>query len=352
MAGNESLDPTSPQASAAFQAEAGQTPLVSIIIPAFNAEPYIAETIASALAQTYPNIELIIINDGSTDGTPKIIEDFAARHPRIRAVSQLNAGLSATRNRGIALANGEFVTFLDADDLIRPQKIELQVRRFLKSGPEVGIVYCWTQRIDEDGRIIPHANTCCIIEGACLDEVVTNNIVGPGSVAMLRRRVALEVGGFDETMRQGCEDNKFYARIAENYHFAVEREYLVGYRRVGSSVTRNIKRVASAAEQLIAEYKRRYPSVARWRFRRAFTVIVFWLISDSAAPDVLTEYGDVLLRALRADPLFMTDQWFLSWLTVKLAALARTALFIRKAKPEPPLQPHFLTGQRTSRTRS
>src|SRR3954463_8415699 len=100
------------------------SPLVSIIIPCFNAERYVGDAIRSALAQTYDSIEVIVIDDGSTDGSLKVIKSFG---DAVRIESQPNAGACAARNHGIDLARGEYVQFLDADDLLHPEKIARQM---------------------------------------------------------------------------------------------------------------------------------------------------------------------------------------------------------------------------------
>jgi glycosyltransferase involved in cell wall biosynthesis len=287
--------------------------------------------VKSAQRQSYHPLEIIVVNDGSTDRTAEIVRETAAVDDRIQLLDHDNSGVAASRNRGLQAAAGEFVTFLDADDLIHATKVERQVERFSHAGPELGLVYCWTQRIDENGRVIPNLMTQNTVEGVCLEEVVTSNPVGPGSVAMMRRAVALDIGGFDETMRVGCEDNKFYARVAEQYEFAVVRKYLVGYRRVPSSMNRNVDQTVIAARKLIAEFQDRYPSLPKWRFRRALTIIVFWLLSDSASPSTMRENRTLLLRTLGADPLFMASPWFLRWIGFQI----RVALGAKPAQHEP-----------------
>ena len=105
-------------------------PLISVIVPVHNGERFLSETLVSALSQTFPDFELIIVDDGSSDRSPRLIEDFLARDARVRAARQLNSGVAAARNRGIAEARGEFIATLDADDLWRPQKLEKQVLAF------------------------------------------------------------------------------------------------------------------------------------------------------------------------------------------------------------------------------
>src|SRR5690606_2283060 len=115
-------------------------PLVSIIIPCYNAEKYVAEAIQSALDQTYPNCEVIVIDDGSTDGSLEVIQSFG---DKIRCETGPNKGGCAARNRGLELAKGEWIQFLDADDLISVEKIERQMEQAMRLRPEVLMSCQW-----------------------------------------------------------------------------------------------------------------------------------------------------------------------------------------------------------------
>jgi glycosyltransferase involved in cell wall biosynthesis len=104
-------------------------PLVSVIIPAYNVEKYFADTIQSVIDQTYPNLEILVVNDASTDGTPKILERIGSNHPQLKIIHQKeNMGAAAARNKGYLSAKGNFIKFLDADDLINPEMIEQQMK--------------------------------------------------------------------------------------------------------------------------------------------------------------------------------------------------------------------------------
>src|SRR3972149_9428311 len=125
------------------------TPKVSIVIPAYNHAQFVGEAVQSVLEQTFPDFELIIINDGSTDTTEAEILKF--KDDRIRYYSQENRGLSATLNRGIELARGEFFNFLPSDDAFLPEKLEVQLKVF-EEYPDLGLVFAYPQVIDADGR--------------------------------------------------------------------------------------------------------------------------------------------------------------------------------------------------------
>src|SRR5262249_883170 len=129
---------------------AAEDALVSIVIPVHNGERFISRTLASALAQTYHPIEVLVTDDGSTDRSAALIEADAVRNSRIRLFRSQRLGVAAARNLAISKARGEFIAPLDADDLWHPQKIARQVEIMRASPATVGLVYCWSVEIDED----------------------------------------------------------------------------------------------------------------------------------------------------------------------------------------------------------
>ncbi|WP_409192973.1 glycosyltransferase family 2 protein [Bradyrhizobium sp. RDM4] len=122
-------------------------------MPAFNAASTIRETVSSALNQTYRNLEVIIVDDGSADQTKALATHLAQCDPRVRYVYKDNGGVASARNRGIAEAQGKFVATLDADDLWYPTKLERQLERLEQSGPETALVYAWCCWIDDHGTV-------------------------------------------------------------------------------------------------------------------------------------------------------------------------------------------------------
>lgn len=170
--------------------------LVSVIIPAFNAEKYISDTINSVLGQTYSYYEIIIINDGSTDGTEKIVKQFSNR---IIYIKQRNKGISAARNAGIRKAKGEFIAFLDADDIWMPAKLEKQID-YLNSHPDVDVVFSLAQN-----TLNPKADTKPTKKFPVIPAYVPPN-------CLFRRKTIDTVGLFDEKINLG-EFVDWYAKI-------------------------------------------------------------------------------------------------------------------------------------------
>lgn len=221
-------------------------PKVSVVIPAYNAMTYLPDTLNSVLQQTFSDFEVLIIDDGSTDR----IQAWVAQNitdPRVRLIAQANQGLSAARNTGIANAQGEYVAFLDADDLWKPTKLEVQVH-YLDNNSAVGLVYNWIAVIDAEGK--PTGKVWRgDIEGDVLEEVLQRNIIDCPSV-LVRRKCFEDVGVFDRTLRS-VEDWDMWIRIAACYRFAVTREPLVYYRQHSSNMSKNWRVMEQAFHQVI-----------------------------------------------------------------------------------------------------
>ena len=131
-----------------------ESPLISVIIPAYNAEIFIRRTLDSILAQTYTNIEILVVDDGSQDRTAEIVESFVEKDSRVTLLKQKNAGVATARNLAIEKSNGEYIAPIDADDIWYPQKLEKQAQCILEADQSIGLVYAWSVRIDEDDVIV------------------------------------------------------------------------------------------------------------------------------------------------------------------------------------------------------
>jgi len=208
-------------------------PLVSVVIPAYNTEKYIGQAIASALQQTLRDIEVIVVDDGSTDGTASVVDAYA--DPRVRYIYQDNQERSAARNHGLALANAEYVAFLDADDWWAPTKLERQIALF-EVNPRLGLVGCWLQPIAPGGAALP------LLKGfldsneaggiSVFERLLFGGLPGPGSTVVVPRTVLSELGGFRTDLHYG-EDWEFALRIAAHHLIGFAPEPLVYYRVYG-----------------------------------------------------------------------------------------------------------------------
>ena len=183
--------------------------LVSIIVPCHNGARFLAEALDSALAQTHPAIEVIVVDDGSIDDTAAVLGRYTRR---LRVLRQRNSGPSAARNAALGVAQGDYVAFLDADDRFLPDKIARQAA-VLDARPDVGLVYSGWRFIDEDGRVLRGAGRPRG-EGDLLPALLLGNPIHP-LAAVVRRALVAEVGGFDETLR-GCEDWDLFLRLSRH----------------------------------------------------------------------------------------------------------------------------------------
>ncbi|CAN5792001.1 hypothetical protein BH09VER1_BH09VER1_19090 [soil metagenome] len=160
-------------------------PLVSVIIPTFNAERFLAAALDSALGQACHNMDVIVVDDESADGTFSLAASFAARDKRVRVVSQRNAGVGAARNRGIAESRGEFIAPLDADDFWYPDKLTKQIQVLIDRGERWGMSYCWLKSVDAMGNVTEPV-THWPVEGDVFEALIYRNIIGNASVPLFR----------------------------------------------------------------------------------------------------------------------------------------------------------------------
>jgi glycosyltransferase involved in cell wall biosynthesis len=229
--------------------------VVSVVIPAFNAEAFIGECIGSALSQTYPQVEVIVVDDGSTDATASVVARFGTA---VRCLRQANARQAAARNAGIKAASGEFVAFLDADDVWRPEKLERQLALF-EERPELGLVYCSVEEIDPHGK--PLGLRRAALRGRAGKEILLgragNGICG--STPVVPRRVFDLVGDFDVTLPP-CEDMEFFWRVADRLPIDFVDEPLVGYRVHAGNAHKNL-RATTRAWKLLYRKALREPGV-------------------------------------------------------------------------------------------
>ena len=202
-------------------------PLVSVIIPVYNGERFLRETLESVFAQTFHDYEVVCVDDGSTDGSYALLKQYGAR---VRVIQQANAGQSAARNEGVRQATGAFVAFLDQDDRWYPFKLEQQVP-VLNAEPDVALVHCNYDMMDGDGRVLlAGAALAGQASGLAspLGRLIGEMLVFP-SAMLLRRDVFQRVGGFDPEMR-GFEDFDLIARLKQEGRFVLLNESGMAYR--------------------------------------------------------------------------------------------------------------------------
>jgi glycosyltransferase involved in cell wall biosynthesis len=220
--------------------------IISVIIPVYNGENTIRTAIESVLKQSFSNIELIVIDDGSTDSTLEIINNI--NDPRLEIFSYPNAGLAASRNRGIEKASGDFISFIDADDLWTPDKLEVQYLA-LQNHPETSIAYSWTDYIDESGNFIKSGRREKF-SGYVYQQMLVSNFLENGSNLLAARKVFQEVGGFDESLN-AAEDWDMCLRLSAQYKFVCVEKVQILYRLSLNSMSANLIKQESASLTVI-----------------------------------------------------------------------------------------------------
>lgn len=221
-------------------------PLVSVVIPLYNSEKTIKETLDCVFRQTFSDWEIIAVNDGSTDATLDILA--AIKDSRLKVFSYPNGGISVSRNRGLALAQGEYIAFLDHDDLWTPEKLELQLKA-LQENPQAAIAYSWTNLIDKSGNFIRECSRSKV-NGNAYAKLLSGNFLHTASNPLIRKEALVNIGGFDETFF-GPEDWDLFLRLSTKYEFVVVPIAQVLFRLSGSSASTNIARQEAESLKLI-----------------------------------------------------------------------------------------------------
>ena len=253
--------------------------LVSVIIPAFNAARFLERTIISAQNQTHRNLEIIVVEDGSTDGTQHVAAAMANSDARIKVIEKSNGGVASARNVGLAQARGEYVAFLDADDLWHPSKIELQIASLGPRDSSNKYVASFVHRrsIDLQDDVIKNGLFWNIPEFQLPLHIVMAP-VGNGSSILVSRSVAISIGGFETAYRdlglEGCEDFDFELKIAARFPIKVVPEYLVGYRAYAGNMSSNLARMARGMITVVERHLSANPNLsrrcARWARSNAY----------------------------------------------------------------------------------
>jgi glycosyltransferase involved in cell wall biosynthesis len=204
---------------------------VSVIIPTYNSEDYINEAIKSVLSQTYKNYEIIIVDDGSSDNTATLLKKYQGR---LKYFYQNNQGSAAARNLGLNNSSGEFIAFLDSDDVWFPEKLEKQVR-IMKENPRLAFVFAAAYMVNESGEIVK-----------CWDNkneptmdfkrLYEKNFICTSTV-LLRRYCLERIGNFDENLKMS-QDWDLWLRLAKKFEFKFICQPLINYRMHSNNITR------------------------------------------------------------------------------------------------------------------
>ena len=274
-------------------------PLVSVIMPVYNGAAFIGEALHSALAQTWQRIEIIVIDDGSTDASAEIVADIACAHPsRIRYVHQPNSGLCAARNAAIAHATGAYLALLDCDDIWQATHLALAVAS-LEADPGTVLVHADVRFVDHEGHVIQDFTN---------DRGWEDGPNEPFAALLLRRRhiacptavfradAAARVGGFDMVYSYlGCEDRDLWLRLSLQGTVRHLAYHAADYRVHGNGMSRNLDRMLQA-RRLLVERMRAYPEGERLH-RRASAAVS---LSEAEGADGAGQRGRRMRSYVRA----------------------------------------------------
>lgn len=234
-------------------------PLVSVLVPCFNYAQYVAESLRSVLEQEYPNFELIVVDDGSTDDSVRVIEQalkgaqIGGQVKRIEFIKQENQGVSAALNTALAASRGEFVATFDADDIMPAGRLQLQVSYMLKE-PEVGCLGGGSIRIDGQSQQTPRKVKDRRVKRYDFSQVLANAFVVGGNIALYRRVAMDKAGGYDPAIK--IQDFQMTLKVAEaGFYVDVLPEVVTLYRKHEGSLSKNYKAEYRYALEVIAPYK-------------------------------------------------------------------------------------------------
>ena len=293
------------------------TPLVSVVLPCYNGADFIADAIDSVRAQTYPAVELIVVDDGSTDASGEI----AAAHHEVTLLRQPRGGLSAARNAGWRTARGDLIVFLDADDRLLPTALAVGAAA-LKEHSHCAFVYGRYRLIGRDGKPMPPVAARTVTEQHYI-AMLRSNYIGMHAAVMYRRSILEELGGFRVALPR-CEDYDMYLRVLRRYPAFGHTTTVAEYRQHGGNMSRDDAAMLKSA-------------LAVLRFQRDF------IVSDEeraacrdGALGWQDYYGRRLSRALarhvsgREWMAAVRDAWCLLWYAP--STLASTATGIARAR--------------------
>jgi glycosyltransferase involved in cell wall biosynthesis len=291
-------------------------PFASVVVPAYNSEKTVAETLRSLLRQTFTNLEVVVVDDGSTDGTASVVESFS--DGRVRLVRQRNRGLAGAHNTGVHNARGRYIGFCDADDLWLPEKLELHVAH-LESHPEVGISFSGSQLIDEAGDPIGVSQRPRLRDITAA-HIFKRNPIGNGSSAVIRRKALDDLAyrpvgeqdrdwWFDETFRQS-DDIEAWTRFALTLDWRIEGipGLLTQYRIHQGALSANIERQYETWRRMVAKIAFISPEFVRRHGRLAAAYQLRYLARRAVSMRSGPAAADLSRRALRSSVRLLIEE--------------------------------------------
>lgn len=239
------------------------SPLVSVLMPTFNREAFIGEAIESVLAQTYPNFELLVVDDGSTDNTKAVVESYLY-DTRVKYFYKVNGGQSSGRNLGFKHCKGEFIAFLDSDNKWKPEKLQIFMDA-AKENSDVDIFYADNITIDKHGNEIGR-DTMKRYSGTITAQLLKDNFVTINT-ATLKRECYEVMGGLDETFIR-APDYEFWLRLSTRYKFLYIPKYVSYYRVMEDQISTDKDGRFKANYNILMHFLKNYPNAITAKERR------------------------------------------------------------------------------------
>lgn len=273
-------------------------PLVSVVIPTFNRKCFLGEAIESVLNQSYKNVEMLVVDDGSTDNTSELMVAYAS-NPQIRYFRQENQGQSVARNLALTHAKGDFICFLDSDNRWLPEKLEKSLRVFAQR-PEVGVVYGDIITIDEQGQEVTRQNMTRH-SGRITKYLFRDNCVSMNT-SMTRRICFDEMGGMEQG-RRAADDYELWLRLSVRYEFFYLPEFLAEYRVMADQISSNKDRRFQSNEEIMRNFTKKFPDALpdaelREGWCRFYTRKGRYYASSGRLREALGEYRKALSYSL------------------------------------------------------
>ena len=222
-------------------------PLISVLICTFNGKQYLEQTIDSVLAQSYPNFEIVVVDDGSNDGTPELIALMAEKNPRIRPFYRTNHGLPASRNFSFAQARGEWIAIIDQDDLCYPNRLERQLE-VARGNPSARLIFCDVDVIDGTGKVTDRHLAKFNMPGTLIPKGRAGNLLlklgcyVDSEAFFMHRDSAMTIGLMDESLSYAC-DYEYFIRAGLAVDFAYTPEALAAWRIHANQATATFPRI-------------------------------------------------------------------------------------------------------------
>ncbi|MDH3215256.1 MAG: glycosyltransferase family 2 protein [Candidatus Krumholzibacteria bacterium] len=292
-------------------------PMVSVVLPTYNRAGRLTEAMQSVLNQSYPRIELIVVDDGSNDGTPQVVSTFG--DPRVRYTAHtVNRGASAARNTGIRIAQGEYLAFQDSDDAWRQDKLSVQIGAMQRAGTAVCVC---SHRLIDDCKVSEVTRS----EGRWSGKDVIRYLLRGSSIStqtiVARTDAIRDAGGFDESLVVS-EDYELCLRLALRHDFVFVARTLVDINRSQDSISGDARRFAEAIERIVSKHAKVFADDRRGYSLQMFKAGKYFAYSDSRKDSL-----HYVSRALKANPLNGKA------IVLLISLLTRTSPILRKIRP-------------------